>query len=167
MFTSCAPPTRRPGPQTGMCPDWESNQRLFVSQTGAQSTELHQPGLVPHVKYRHHFFFNFANLVDDFKILYCISLLHVYYLFWFLLLQISCYFPSFFFCLLFVFKSRFYFNCIKIWSYAYKLYYNYLLLDLFSVYLLCCWPIYVYLKKIFNVVKAVYFPPFWLLGSMQ
>ena len=29
----------------GMCPDWESNQQPFGSQTGTQSTELHQQGL--------------------------------------------------------------------------------------------------------------------------
>ena len=29
----------------GMCPDWESNQQPFGSQSGAQSTEPHQPGL--------------------------------------------------------------------------------------------------------------------------
>ena len=29
----------------GMCPDWELNQRPFGSQSGTQSTELHQPGL--------------------------------------------------------------------------------------------------------------------------
>ena len=29
----------------GMCPDWESNRQPFGSQAGAQSTELHQPGL--------------------------------------------------------------------------------------------------------------------------
>ena len=29
----------------GMCPDWESNQRPFGSQAGAQSTEPHQAGL--------------------------------------------------------------------------------------------------------------------------
>ena len=28
----------------GMCPDWESDQRLFGPQAGAQSTEPHQPG---------------------------------------------------------------------------------------------------------------------------
>ena len=31
----------------GMCPDWESNQRLFVLQSCAQSTEPHQPGHPP------------------------------------------------------------------------------------------------------------------------
>ena len=29
----------------GMCPDWESNWQPFGSQSGAQSTEPHQPGL--------------------------------------------------------------------------------------------------------------------------
>ena len=28
----------------GMCPDWESNQRAFHLQAGAQSKEPHQPG---------------------------------------------------------------------------------------------------------------------------
>ena len=35
-----------PALQPGMCPDWESNLRLFGSQTGAQSTEPRQPGLI-------------------------------------------------------------------------------------------------------------------------
>ena len=30
---------------SGMCPDWEWNQWSFGSQTGAQSTDPHQPGL--------------------------------------------------------------------------------------------------------------------------
>ena len=30
---------------SGMCPDWELNQRPFGSQADAQSTEPHQPGL--------------------------------------------------------------------------------------------------------------------------
>ena len=30
----------------GMCPNWESNLRPFGSQACAQSTELHQPGLL-------------------------------------------------------------------------------------------------------------------------
>ena len=29
----------------GMCPDWGLNQQPFTSQSGAQSTEPHQPGL--------------------------------------------------------------------------------------------------------------------------
>ena len=35
-----------PGRNPGMCPDWESNQRPFGLQVGAQSTEPHQPGLM-------------------------------------------------------------------------------------------------------------------------
>ena len=30
----------------GMCPDWELNQQPFALQSGAQSTEPHQPGPV-------------------------------------------------------------------------------------------------------------------------
>ena len=29
---------------SGLCPDWELNQRPFSSQASAQSTEPHQPG---------------------------------------------------------------------------------------------------------------------------
>ena len=29
----------------GLCPDWESNERPFASQSGAQSAEPRQPGL--------------------------------------------------------------------------------------------------------------------------
>ena len=36
---------RGPGPNPGMCPHWESNQRPFSSQAGTQFTEPHQPGL--------------------------------------------------------------------------------------------------------------------------
>ena len=43
-------PTRPTGDQArripGMCPDWESNRWPFGLQTGAQSTELHQPGQI-------------------------------------------------------------------------------------------------------------------------
>ena len=39
-----APHTGEVACNLGMCPDWESNQRRFGSQTRAQSTELHQPG---------------------------------------------------------------------------------------------------------------------------
>ena len=42
---SCAP-YWEPGPQPGMCPNWESNQRPFGSQAGTQPTEPHQPGHV-------------------------------------------------------------------------------------------------------------------------
>ena len=40
------PPTRDLACNSGMCPDWESNQQLFGSQAQVQSTELHQPGLI-------------------------------------------------------------------------------------------------------------------------
>ena len=30
----------------GTCPDWESNWQPFGSQSGTQSTELHQPGVM-------------------------------------------------------------------------------------------------------------------------
>ena len=42
---SPTPPTGDPASNPGMCPDWESNQRPFGSQAGAQPTEPHQPGL--------------------------------------------------------------------------------------------------------------------------
>ena len=42
---SLTPPTGNPAHNPGMCPDWESNQQPFGSQTNAQSTEPHQPGL--------------------------------------------------------------------------------------------------------------------------
>ena len=38
------PFTGDPPGNTGMCPDWESNQRSFNLQAGTQSTEPHQPG---------------------------------------------------------------------------------------------------------------------------
>ena len=38
------PLTRDLACNPGMCPDWESNQQLFSSQAGTQSTEPHQPG---------------------------------------------------------------------------------------------------------------------------
>ena len=38
--------------QPGMCPDWEVNWGLFGLQSGAQSTEPHQPGLL------HYFYIN-------------------------------------------------------------------------------------------------------------
>ena len=33
-----------PGPQPGMCPDWESNQRPSGLQASTQSTAPQQPG---------------------------------------------------------------------------------------------------------------------------
>ena len=38
-------PTEDHACNPGMCPDWESNRWPFGLQAGAQSTELHQPGL--------------------------------------------------------------------------------------------------------------------------
>ena len=45
VVASCVPPTGDLAHNPGMCPDWESNQRPFGSQVGAQSIEPHQPGL--------------------------------------------------------------------------------------------------------------------------
>ena len=42
---TCAPPTEDLACNPGMCPDRESNWRPFGLQSGAQSTEPHQPGL--------------------------------------------------------------------------------------------------------------------------
>ena len=44
MIASHTPPTGDLAHNPGMCPDWESNQRPFGSQAGAQSTKQHQPG---------------------------------------------------------------------------------------------------------------------------
>ena len=45
VVASYAPPTGDLAHNPGTCPDWESSQRPFGSQAGAQSTEPHQPGL--------------------------------------------------------------------------------------------------------------------------
>ena len=45
MITSYKPLSGDLARNPGMCPDWESNQRPFGSQVGAQSTEPHQLGL--------------------------------------------------------------------------------------------------------------------------
>ena len=66
----------------GMCPDWESNQRHFGSQSSAQSTDSHQPGL----------FALFSMLIDSrflwiqFILVSCHSLFLCMFLFCFLLL---------------------------------------------------------------------------------
>ena len=39
------PPPRDLAHNSGMCPDWELNQRPLDSQAGTQSTEPHQTGL--------------------------------------------------------------------------------------------------------------------------
>ena len=46
VVASCAPPTGDLACNPGMCPDWKSNQQPFGSQASAQSTELHQLGLL-------------------------------------------------------------------------------------------------------------------------
>ena len=46
VVASCMPPTGDPAFNPGMCPKWESNRRPFVSQSGPQSTEPHQPGQI-------------------------------------------------------------------------------------------------------------------------
>ena len=45
VVASRKPPTGDLARVTGMCPDWESNWQPFSSQTSAQSTEPHWPGL--------------------------------------------------------------------------------------------------------------------------
>ena len=45
VVASRVPSTGDMARNPGMCPDWESNQRPFALQCGAQSTEPHQPGL--------------------------------------------------------------------------------------------------------------------------
>ena len=44
MVASRVPPTGDLGHNPGMCPHWESNQQHLASQSGAQSSEPHQPG---------------------------------------------------------------------------------------------------------------------------
>ena len=44
VVASCTPPTGDLAHNPGMCPDWGLNQQPLDSQTGAQSTEPHQPG---------------------------------------------------------------------------------------------------------------------------
>ena len=45
VVASHTPPSGDLACNPDMCPEWESNQRPFGSQAGAQSTEPHQPGL--------------------------------------------------------------------------------------------------------------------------
>ena len=47
VVASHVPPSGDLTHNPGTCPDWESNQRPFGSQAGTQSTEPHQPGLLP------------------------------------------------------------------------------------------------------------------------
>ena len=46
MVACSVPPTGDLAHNTVMCSDWESSQQPFGSQAHAQSTELHQPGLI-------------------------------------------------------------------------------------------------------------------------
>ena len=46
VVDSLVAPTGDPACNPGMYPDWDSDRRPFTSQSGAQSTEPHQPGLV-------------------------------------------------------------------------------------------------------------------------
>ena len=45
LAASHMPPVVDPVCNPGTCPDWELNQRPFISQAGAQSTEPQQPEL--------------------------------------------------------------------------------------------------------------------------
>ena len=47
----CVPPTWDLACNSGMCPDRESNLWPFVSQTGTQPTEPHQPGQTQNLQY--------------------------------------------------------------------------------------------------------------------
>ena len=44
VVASHVPPTGDLACNPGLCPDWESNWQPFALQSGAQSTEPHQPG---------------------------------------------------------------------------------------------------------------------------
>ena len=64
-------PSWEPGPQSSICPDWESNQRPSGSQAGAQSTEPHQSELYAILNT---FFFRRESLVSSpFKMLLPVS----------------------------------------------------------------------------------------------
>ena len=45
MVASHTPPAGDLAHNSGMCPDWESNRRLFNSHADTQSSEPHQPRL--------------------------------------------------------------------------------------------------------------------------
>ena len=47
MVASCVSPTGDLACDPGVCPDWELNHHPFGSQAGTESTEPHQPGLLP------------------------------------------------------------------------------------------------------------------------
>ena len=46
VATFLMPPTGNPAQNPGMCPDGELSQQTFASQSGAQSADPHQPGLI-------------------------------------------------------------------------------------------------------------------------
>ena len=46
VVASSTPPSGDLVSNPGLCPDWESNQQPFGSQTGAQSTEPHRPWFI-------------------------------------------------------------------------------------------------------------------------
>ena len=48
VVASHAPPTGDLAHNPGICPDWESNRQPFGSQASTESTEAHQPGVIPH-----------------------------------------------------------------------------------------------------------------------
>ena len=43
VVAPCIPPIGDLACNLGLCPDWDSNRLPFGLQSGAQSTELHQP----------------------------------------------------------------------------------------------------------------------------
>ena len=47
MVDSLVAPHWGPGPNPAMCPDWKLNRGPLGSKASAQSTEPHQPGLIP------------------------------------------------------------------------------------------------------------------------
>ena len=51
VISSHEPPTGDLAHNPGMCPDWELNHQPFGLQASAQSTELHQPGLINKFKF--------------------------------------------------------------------------------------------------------------------
>ena len=46
VVASLAPPTGDLACNLVICPEWESNRQPFGFQAGAESTELHKPGLL-------------------------------------------------------------------------------------------------------------------------
>ena len=49
LVASPTPPTGDLACNTGMCPDWESNQQAFGLQASTQNAEPHQPGLKKYI----------------------------------------------------------------------------------------------------------------------